>query len=87
MYTSAHSYSSGASAYAKIGTESGVMSASPHQLIAMGNRFNRITLTNQTIVWAYLGRYRAPKHRPKSKERPWHMTSTVATPSRPRCCR
>lgn len=35
MYTPPHSYSSGASAYAKIGTESGAMSASPHQLISM----------------------------------------------------
>lgn len=35
MYTPAHSYNSGASAYAKIGTEIGAMSASPHQLITM----------------------------------------------------
>ena len=35
MYTPAHSYSTGANAYAKIGTESGAMSASPHQLITM----------------------------------------------------
>ena len=35
MHTPAHSYNSGANAYAKIGTESGAMSASPHQLIAM----------------------------------------------------
>ena len=35
MYTPAHSYNSGASAYAKIGTESGAMSASSHQLITM----------------------------------------------------
>jgi flagellar protein FliS len=35
MYTPAHSYNTGASAYAKIGTESGAMSASPHQLISM----------------------------------------------------
>jgi flagellar protein FliS len=35
MYTPPHSYNSGASAYAKVGTESGAMSASPHQLITM----------------------------------------------------
>ena len=35
MYTPAHSYHSGANAYAKIGKETGVMSASPHQLISM----------------------------------------------------
>ncbi|MDI1268722.1 MAG: flagellar export chaperone FliS [Polaromonas sp.] len=35
MYTPAHSYNSGATAYAKISTESGAMSASPHQLITM----------------------------------------------------
>ena len=35
MYTPAHSYNAGASAYAKISTESGAMSASPHQLITM----------------------------------------------------
>ena len=35
MYTPSHSYSTGAGAYAKIGTESGAMSASPHQLITM----------------------------------------------------
>ena len=35
MYTPAHSYTGGANAYAKIGTESGAMSASPHQLITM----------------------------------------------------
>jgi flagellar protein FliS len=35
VYTPAHSYNAGASAYAKIGTESGAMSASPHQLITM----------------------------------------------------
>ena len=35
MYTPSHSYNSGASAYAKVGTESGAMSASPHQLITM----------------------------------------------------
>ena len=35
MYTPAHSYNSSASAYAKIGTESGAMSASSHQLITM----------------------------------------------------
>ena len=35
MYTPAHSYNSGASAYAKIGTDSSAMSASPHQLITM----------------------------------------------------
>lgn len=35
MYTPAHSYNPGASAYAKIGQESGAMSASPHQLITM----------------------------------------------------
>lgn len=35
MYISPHSYSTGASAYAKLGTETGAMSASPHQLITM----------------------------------------------------
>lgn len=35
MYTATQSYNSGASAYAKIGTEIGAMSASPHQLITM----------------------------------------------------
>ena len=35
MYTPPHAYNSGASAYAKIATESGAMSASPHQLISM----------------------------------------------------
>lgn len=35
MYTPSYSYNSGASAYAKVGTESGAMSASPHQLITM----------------------------------------------------
>ena len=35
MYTPAHSYTGGANAYAKIGTESAAMSASPHQLITM----------------------------------------------------
>ncbi len=35
MYTPPHSYGSGASAYARIGAESGAMSASPHQLITM----------------------------------------------------
>ena len=35
MYTPPYSYSTAASAYAKIGTESGTMSASPHQLITM----------------------------------------------------
>ena len=35
MYTPAHSYNAGASAYAKISTENGAMSASPHQLITM----------------------------------------------------
>lgn len=35
MYTSARSHGSGANAYAKISTESGAMSASPHQLIVM----------------------------------------------------
>jgi len=35
MYTPSHSYNSGASAYARVGTESGAMSASPHQLITM----------------------------------------------------
>ena len=35
MHISPHSYSTGASAYAKIGTESGAMSASSHQLISM----------------------------------------------------
>lgn len=35
MYTPPHSYNPGASAYARIGTESGAMSASPHQLITM----------------------------------------------------
>ncbi|HQS31599.1 MAG: flagellar export chaperone FliS [Polaromonas sp. 39-63-203] len=35
MYTPAHAYHPGASAYARIGTESAAMSASPHQLITM----------------------------------------------------
>ena len=35
MYTPAHFYNAGASAYARIGTESAAMSASPHQLITM----------------------------------------------------
>lgn len=35
MYTPPHSYNTGANAYAKVGTESGAMSASPHQLITM----------------------------------------------------
>ena len=35
MYTPTHSHTTGASAYAKIGTESGAMSASSHQLITM----------------------------------------------------
>ena len=35
MYTPAHSYHPGANAYARMGTESGAMSASPHQLITM----------------------------------------------------
>lgn len=35
MYTPAHAYNPGASAYARIGTESAAMSASPHQLITM----------------------------------------------------
>lgn len=35
MYTPPHSYNTGANAYARIGTESGAMSASPHQLITM----------------------------------------------------
>ncbi|NMM05796.1 flagellar export chaperone FliS [Polaromonas sp.] len=35
MYTPAHSYNPGASAYTKMGQESGAMSASPHQLITM----------------------------------------------------
>lgn len=35
MYTPAHSYNAGAGAYARIGTESAAMSASPHQLITM----------------------------------------------------
>ena len=35
MYTPAHFLNAGASAYAKIGTESSAMSASPHQLITM----------------------------------------------------
>jgi flagellar secretion chaperone FliS len=35
VYTPAHSYNAGASAYAKIGTESSAMSATPHQLITM----------------------------------------------------
>lgn len=35
MYTPPHSYNAGANAYAKIGTEIGAMSASPHQLITM----------------------------------------------------
>jgi flagellar protein FliS len=35
MYTPAHAFNAGASAYAKISTESGAMSASPHQLISM----------------------------------------------------
>lgn len=35
MYTPAHSFNAGANAYAKISTEIGAMSASPHQLITM----------------------------------------------------
>ena len=35
MYTPAHSYHPGANAYARMGTESGAMSASPQQLITM----------------------------------------------------
>ena len=35
MYTPAHAYHPGANAYARMGTESGAMSASPHQLITM----------------------------------------------------
>ena len=35
MYSPAHSYKAGAGAYARIGTESAAMSASPHQLITM----------------------------------------------------
>lgn len=35
MYTPPHSYSAGAGAYAKVSTESGAMSATPHQLITM----------------------------------------------------
>lgn len=35
MYTPSYSYNLGASAYTKVGTESGAMSASPHQLITM----------------------------------------------------
>ena len=35
MYTPPHTYNSGANAYAKVGTEIGAMSASPHQLITM----------------------------------------------------
>ena len=35
MYTPAHFHNAGASAYAKIGTESTAMSASPHQLITL----------------------------------------------------
>lgn len=35
MYTPAHACHSGANAYARMGTESGAMSASPHQLITM----------------------------------------------------
>ena len=35
MYTPAHYYHPGANAYARMGTESGAMSASPHQLITM----------------------------------------------------
>jgi flagellar protein FliS len=35
VYTPSHSYNTGASAYAKVSTEIGVMSATPHQLITM----------------------------------------------------
>ena len=35
MYTPPHAYASGASAYARISTESAAMSASPHQLITL----------------------------------------------------
>ena len=35
MYTPPHAYATGAGAYARISTESGAMSASPHQLITM----------------------------------------------------
>ena len=35
MYTPPHTYNTGANAYAKVGTESMAMSASPHQLITM----------------------------------------------------
>jgi flagellar secretion chaperone FliS len=35
VYTTAHAYHPGATAYARMGTESGAMSASPHQLITM----------------------------------------------------
>jgi flagellar protein FliS len=35
VYTPPHAYSTGASAYATVGRESGAMSASPHQLITM----------------------------------------------------
>jgi flagellar secretion chaperone FliS len=35
VYTPAHAYHPGATAYARMGTESGAMSASPHQLITM----------------------------------------------------
>jgi len=35
VYTPPHSYNTGANAYAKVGTESAAMSASPHQLITM----------------------------------------------------
>ena len=35
MYTPANAYHPGATAYARMGTESGAMSASPHQLITM----------------------------------------------------
>jgi flagellar protein FliS len=35
VYTPPHSYNTGADTYARIGAESGAMSASPHQLITM----------------------------------------------------
>jgi flagellar secretion chaperone FliS len=35
VYTPSHAYHPGATAYARMGTESGAMSASPHQLITM----------------------------------------------------
>lgn len=35
MYTPPHTYNTGANVYAKVGTESAAMSASPHQLITM----------------------------------------------------